>query len=588
MRVNDYLINEQKKSKKGLKPLFKRQMLVTSLSVFLILVITLATSVAIFTKTGEGSEYNVVQVGDLELSYVDLNDEGNVLQLADSYPLSDSEGEASTPYRFSVENTGTIIANYTVKILQDTDTINADGCSDNLLDDSYLRYKFDNGTSQNLKDKLNASNEYVVYSGTLEPFESSIHEIRLWITENSPNSVLGTHYHGKVVIDVEQNNLTNPNERPVKPSIPNTLNLESKVDTATTINFAQISSATNGRGIYKYQEDGEDIYYWRGKVTDNHIVFAGFCWEGVRTTKTGGLKMIYDGVPATLNGKQTCSNTGSESRLSVGHIAFNPSDSDNAYIGYMYGLTGVNTELNNPQCIKLNSTRTQAEVGGESTEAECIANGGKWATTAYEATHANIVDSTIKTAIDTWFSTSNLNTTENLKRVEDAVYCNDRTIDQNLGAANGYTGYTMLGYGKNLTIYHSTARVGINLSKPMPSLGCNQKKDRFTVSEENGNGDLTYPVGLLTADESALAGGVFDQSNNDYYLHTGSHYHLLSPYRFGNSGNYTFLVYSSGKLSSSVVINLYGIRPVISLSPSVLPNLTGTGTETSPYVINVN
>ena len=132
-------------------------------------------SFAIFTKTSEGNEYNVVQVGELELSYVDLNDEGNVLQLADSYPISDTDGEASTPYRFSVENTGTIIADYTVKIVDDADTIEADGCSDNLLDNTYIRYKFDNETSQNLIDKKDATtNEYVIYSGTLEPFESNI------------------------------------------------------------------------------------------------------------------------------------------------------------------------------------------------------------------------------------------------------------------------------------------------------------------------------------------------------------------------------------------------------------------------------
>jgi len=579
MRVNDYLINEQKKSKKGLKPLFKRQMLVTSLSVFLILVITLATSVAIFTKTGEGSEYNVVQVGDLELSYVDLNDEGNVLQLADSYPLSDSEGEASTPYRFSVENTGTIIANYTVKILQDTDTINADGCSDNLLDDSYLRYKFDNGTSQNLKDKLNASNEYVVYSGTLEPFESSIHEIRLWITENSPNSVLGTHYHGKVVIDVEQNNLTNPNERPVKPSIPNTLNLESKVDTATTINFAQISSATNGRGIYKYQEDGQDIYYWRGAVTDNHVIFGGYCWEMVRTTKTGGVKMIYDGTPEESKGVQTCPNTGSNSQLSVGNIKFNASYNDNAYVGYMYGLTGVTAEPSSAQCIKLNSAGTAAEVGTETTEETCIQAGGKWATTAYESTHANVVNSNIKGEIDKWFSTSSLNTEENLEKLEDAVYCNDRRIE---------TGYgTELGYGTNRTGYMARNRFDTNKTTSIPDLSCS-KNDSFTVSDENGNGDLTYPVGLLTADEIVLAGGLYGSNNTDYYLNVGSsnYYWALSPSVFNSILAFEFCVYTSGNLNNGhYVLNTVGVRPVVSLASGTSFSSGGDGSETAPFVV---
>jgi len=543
----------------------KRKRAVRGFFVLLFVVLLCGVGYGFTSVILEGVKKQKLVAGILDLDLY----EGEEVIMENLYPIANEVGLIQEKsFDFRLTNTSGEDVNYLVKLVK-VNTSNELALTD-------VVYGLTKGveTSTGILSELN---DGIIATDTIKGNQTISYELRFWLREDitDPDTTYNKTLKYKIKVEVNQKLTFNDL-------------LKQKEDTTTNIDFSKISSATNGRGIYKYQEDGEDIYYWRGKVTDNHIVFAGFCWEGVRTTKTGGLKMIYDGVPATLNGKQTCSNTGSESRLSVGHIAFNPSDSDNAYIGYMYGLTGVNTELNNPQCIKLNSTRTQAEVGGESTEAECIANGGKWATTAYEATHANIVDSTIKTAIDTWFSTSNLNTTENLKRVEDAVYCNDRTIDQNLGAANGYTGYTMLGYGKNLTIYHSTARVGINLSKPMPSLGCNQKKDRFTVSEENGNGDLTYPVGLLTADESALAGGVFDQSNNDYYLHTGSHYHLLSPYRFGNSGNYTFLVYSSGKLSSSVVINLYGIRPVISLSPSVLPNLTGTGTETSPYVINVN
>ena len=120
-------IGYKKKEKETLEPLFKRQGVIIALSVLLVVIITLTGSLAVFTKVSDGNEYNVVQVGELELSYVDLNDEGNVLGLADNYPISDTDGEASTPYRFSVENTGTIIADYTVKIIQDTDTIDADG-----------------------------------------------------------------------------------------------------------------------------------------------------------------------------------------------------------------------------------------------------------------------------------------------------------------------------------------------------------------------------------------------------------------------------------------------------------------------------
>lgn len=199
--------------KTKLKPLFKHQLLAVGLSVFIVVVATLVGSFAIFSKTDNGTEYNVVKVGKLELSYVDLNNEGNVIQLASNYPISDTTGTTATPYRFSVENTGTIPTNYVVRVIDDVDTITADGCADNLIDSAYIRYKFDHGEVGTLKD-LKQSDEggYVIATGTLQPTESNIHEVRLWINEVSSNKVLGAHFHGKVVIDMEQQSEDVPTE----------------------------------------------------------------------------------------------------------------------------------------------------------------------------------------------------------------------------------------------------------------------------------------------------------------------------------------------------------------------------------------
>ncbi len=43
------------------------------------------------------------------------------------------------------------------------------------------------------------------------------------------------------------------------------------------------------------------IYYYRGAVTDNYVLFHGYCWRMVRTTENQGVKVIYNG-PST-NGK---------------------------------------------------------------------------------------------------------------------------------------------------------------------------------------------------------------------------------------------------------------------------------------------
>ena len=42
-----------------------------------------------------------------------------------------------------------------------------------------------------------------------------------------------------------------------------------------------------------------------------------------------------------------------------------------------------------------------------------------------------------------------------------------------------------------------------------------------TSGSSQGNKALTYPIGLITADEVAYAGGVYGSSNSSYYLYTG-------------------------------------------------------------------
>ena len=127
-----------------------------------------------------------------------------------------------------------------------------------------------------------------------------------------------------------------------------------------------------------------------------------------------------------------------------------------------------------------------------------------------------------------------------------------------------------------------------------PSVVClNESRDGFTVSTDSGgNGKLTYPVGLLTADEVMFAGGKADTSNLKYYLYSGTVYWLLSPLAF-NSNNTApsdasgFFVYSTGSLGwggSGNIRGVYGVRPSIALSKGTRYS-SGDGSFTNPYVI---
>ena len=69
------------------------------------------------------------------------------------------------------------------------------------------------------------------------------------------------------------------------------------------INFKQVASESNGIGIYMHAGTENDTYpvvYYRGAVDDNNVMFAGKCWKAVRSTETGGVKLIYSEEKSTL------------------------------------------------------------------------------------------------------------------------------------------------------------------------------------------------------------------------------------------------------------------------------------------------
>ena len=140
------------------------------------------------------------------------------------------------------------------------------------------------------------------------------------------------------------------------------------------------------------------------------------------------------------------------------------------------------------------------------------------------------------------------------------------------------------GTGTIQTYYGVYIRL-VNSSKN-PSFECTNNSDLYTTSgSSQGNKALTYPIGLITADEVAYAGGVYGNSNSSYYLYTNSVYWTMSPCWFGGRWVYMFFVGTDGILSWDGVHFAVGVRPVINLKANV--QITGgNGTSSNPYVIS--
>ena len=115
-----------------------------------------------------------------------------------------------------------------------------------------------------------------------------------------------------------------------------------------------------------------------------------------------------------------------------------------------------------------------------------------------------------------------------------------------------------------------------------------------------GNGTLTYPIGLITADEvllSGTSGGAFDGSYNyqketpDSYLTTGNSYWTMTPAGYYNPfgvaywGAHLFHMYPSGNFDDSNANNTYALRPVINIRSDV--TVSGDGTIDAPYEFSI-
>ena len=300
-----------------------------------------------------------------------------------------------------------------------------------------------------------------------------------------------------------------------------------------TTDFNQVS--TTDEGIYAAEDDLGTSYYFRGAVENNYVKFAGFYWRIIRINGDGTIRMIYDGTSAHANGE-------SSTNRQVGTTAFNTNYNDNTYVGYMYGTPGSNT---------------------------------------YEDTHANINDSTIKVANDNWYKT-NIVDKNYSQYVADAIYCADRQVASvpSMELTGNGTGTQETGYGFFKRIEISSEGMPTNVT---PSLKCTQANDKFTVTSSLGNGDLTYPVGLLTIDEANMAGGYIVSENYSYYLYSGQYYWTMSPYAFNYGYSNVWCVFSSGRLGTDCVDRSGALRPVISLKSDI--TFSGNGSMSSPFEI---
>ena len=337
--------------------------------------------------------------------------------------------------------------------------------------------------------------------------------------------------------------------------------------TLTSTDFAKVTTASD-KGMYKAQDDLGMSYYFRGAVDNNWVKYGKYTkdtyytydgdyyyslvsscdgldncfkiaskgddmyWRIIRVNGDNSIRMIYTGTSAPDNNTkvimtESTNNSGYIRATSAGMSKFNKNYDSAEYVGYMYTI-------------------------GEQ--------------------HGTSKSSDIKTYLEDWYANyTDLNKTGT--KIADQIFCNDRSASSTQTAAWTSTGAS----------YSYGARGRLDSNKK-PILTCPTASDKFTVNTSNGNGALTYPVGLITADEVAMAGGVYDSYPSSYYLYTNQGYWSGSPDIFNSYFTVAYEFDASSTLYSSSVDLARGARPVVSLSSE--SKLLGSGTYNDVYTVS--
>ncbi|MBR3377945.1 hypothetical protein IKG50_01285 [Candidatus Saccharibacteria bacterium] len=437
----------------------------------------------------------------------------------------------------------------------------------------------------------------------------------------------------------------------------------------------------NGNGVNKGDEFQKDIYYYRGQIDNNYLVWANKCWRIVRTTATGGTKILYIGEPdgngacptepvtmiddmysygamweedPTDNlddfGLFTWTILGASYDCNEDHAGFFGWTGADCYnsladVGYMIGerkpvyydaierkipngapvTTANNIAYINGQYVLDPNTTTTGDYYNDDAYFDLVLGGSHYSCfstattceTAYmiidnyynggaiyielhngelledylNTVFSNQTASPAKTAVEDWYHKELLAYDSDL---EDAVFCNDRTLHSGTLASKD-EGPISAGRYTYSAYFDAYARNTIDINGNFhPNLACS-KNDAFTVSNAIGNGKNVHKVGLLSNDELTFAGinANGDQGTTNFLYYDGRSSYTMSPAYYASQ--YTdFMPYmgsqGAGLGAASGFQSGWGapgiaLRPVVSLKQT--KNITsGDGTRTNPYHVD--
>ncbi len=489
---------------------------------------------------------------------------GSGINLEEAFPIKDIEGERTTPYTFTLENTSNIESEYSIYL----DNLSLE-TGEEKLEDKNIKYFLTREGEEfgyNLLSTTGANPDRVLASGMIPAHTKYTYTLRLWIDEDATEDIAGKVFRGQIRVEatqiygVKKTILLN---NPVKGTKKNMFDYSSegkKYDIATKTTLAADSNyVTNG--LYSTIDEDGTSYYFRGNV--NNIVKFGkytndyYVYQATVDSKTYN----YVGLAACQYADATCTEANKVKLASAGDdmywkiIRINGDGTVRMiYTGTSVDATGMNAGIG---VSRYNETYNDLKYSGY--------------------TYDNGVDSNIKTEVDSWYN-NNLKGTSYDKQIAIGKFCSDSsgTVE------DGTELIANQGWPAGSKMFQTARRVWNDFvgtgGHNAPTLVCPE-------TDKTYGGKYNLKAGLITGDEANLAGLTYT-ANTSNYLRNGHWFWSMTPSSFSNGATRVFSEYSDGRLDYPHVGNHHGlVRPVINLKATTEFLQGGEGKASNPYVV---
>ena len=608
------------------------------ISVVALLLLLIGVTYAYWLVTKTQTSQNLVSSACLDIT---LENESAAINLTSQYPATDVEGMKLTPYTFIVTNNCNTSVEYQV-------VLESAGTEANAVSPSAIKVALDTkadllSNKATVTPTINGAYRahrlgYGTLAATGNEGSSVSHSLRIWIDENAPISEMNKTFESKISVTIGQG-ISNPYKEGTMAYDILVNNDEATTLSATWVSkepaaetYNSLSKTANywyGTSYVlgddgKYQLSGEVVqatleecrvgtktcgeYTLKNATQDYKYTTLYKITSFTSSTKADSGSTLYmttqsitaknDFSVATADGEGGLYKTIDD----LGESYYFRGDVSNNYV--QFGTYAANTTINvfDPdmwdntevtfteatpmywRIVRINGDGTIRLVYDGTTKVENgtshRANVGMTAYNAEDYLNVNYGDSDIKGVVDTWYDT-HLKTNYG-SNVADGIFCNDKEVTEAYYYDENYETTTQGNAAYTDEYYAPYTRLA---NKKAPSLICTRTEDRYTTKTSLGNGQLTHPVGLLTADEAFFAGGT-TASNYSYYLYSGDYFWTSAPSSSSENGDYAgvWSVSDYGSVYNDVNLDAYlGARPVINLKSDVL--FEGNGSFETPYII---